>query len=354
MSFTLKNEPKIQPPKSRYDLLFLASADGVFVIDKSNQVISVNPAGCAMLALTKDDIIGRTIEDLFNRNPQLMNLFQRKGEQKLEIRLPRRRVAQGIGEDIENNERMVILQDITEQRDLENRREHLTRTIAHDLRNPLSAITGFIDLVTKSGALTDIQTRFLLRARQTTNKIHEMIVTLVDLSWIDAGMPLRHVPIHLDETISQAIRELEPLAKKQNIGIVLSMQKPLPQVMGDPERLHLAIYNILHNAIIYTLDVEKNIVVHAWSDDTEIYCNIADRGVGILDTELKLIFDRMYRSRDERIAHLNGGGLGLTIARAIIQRHGGDIWASSNISIGTTISFVLPIVEKQGVQSAEN
>ncbi|MFN8374280.1 MAG: ATP-binding protein [Anaerolineae bacterium] len=113
--------------------------------------------------------------------------------------------------------------------------------------------------------------------------------------------------------------------------------------MGDPERLQIVIYHLLHNAIIYS-DPESTVAIHAWGDDNDVYCSVGDRGIGIADDELDKIFDRMYRSRDERVRDTPGGGLGLTIAKTIIQRHGGDIWAASNLGQGSTFTFVLPTV----------
>ncbi len=82
--------------------------------------------------------------------------------------------------------------------------------------------------------------------------------------------------------------------------------------------------------------------IHAWADTHEAYCSVADQGIGIADDELELIFDRLYRSRSEHVLAIPGGGLGLTIARTIIRRHGGDLWATSNLGEGSTFTFVLP------------
>ena len=131
------------------------------------------------------------------------------------------------------------------------------------------------------------------------------------------------------------------MAKEKSITIAVSIQDPLPPVMGDPERIRLVIGKLLHNALLYS-DTEQLVAVHAWGDDSEAYCSIADRGFGISDEELELVFDRLFRSKDERVQALPGGGLGLTIARRILQRHGGDIWASSNLGKGSTFTFVLP------------
>ena len=327
-----------------YDYLFRTTDNGILITDSNGKITHMNPAAAAMLGVTVEDVVGRDVRRVFYKNRPLMNLFERQGEQKLDVRLPRRRLAQGIAETMDSGDRILILQDVTERRDIENRREMLSRTIAHDLRNPISAIRGFTDLVTKFGDLTPQQHKYLNRARQTSSKLHDMIVTLVDLAWIEAGMPLKHVPIRLDKAVERAVNEVRSTAQKNNISIAISVQRPLPVVMGDPERLHLVIYHLLHNAIIYSKS-EGSIAIHAWGDEHEVYCSVADQGIGIMDSELELIFDRMYRSRDEVVREIPGGGLGLTFAKTIINRLGGDIWASSNPGEGSTFTFVLPSVQ---------
>jgi signal transduction histidine kinase len=325
------------------DYLFYTTADGVLVLNARGLIARVNPAACSMLGVTVEEVLGRSPDQVFQKNPALLTLMTGTAPAASDIRLPRRRLAQGIASQLGSGERVILLQDVTERRDLEDRREALVRAIAHDLRNPVSAIGGFIDLVGRTGPLNDAQRKFLTRARQTVNKINDMVTSLVDLAWIEAGMPMQHIPIMLDQIIERAVRKLEALAAAQGVGIVLSIQHQLPPIMGDPERLELALYHIIQNALQYTLEPEKNVVIHAWSDSHEIYCNIADQGIGIPPQELKLVFERMYRGRDERINEIPGGGLGLTIARTIIRRHGGDVWANNNVHGGTTVSFVLPL-----------
>ena len=326
------------------EFVLRTTSDGVFIADESGTIILVNPAGAAMLGTTVDEIIDKKPQAIFRKHHNLINLFNRTGSQTLDVRLPRRRIAQGIADTLPNGERIVMLQDVTEKRDLEDRREQLSRAIAHDLRNPISAITGFSDLVSRFGDLNDQQDKFLRKLRQTSGKLHDMITSLVNLAWIEAGMPLEHMPIRLDEVIQKTVIDLSEIAQKNNIGIATSIQRPLPVVMGDPERLNLVIHHLIQNAILYS-EPEKNIVVHAWGDENEVYCSVADRGFGIADNEINLIFDRMYRSRDVRVTEIAGGGLGLTIARTIVQRHGGDLWATSNLGDGSTFTFVLPSVE---------
>ncbi|MEP6985413.1 MAG: ATP-binding protein, partial [Chloroflexota bacterium] len=146
-------------------------------------------------------------------------------------------------------------------------------------------------------------------------------------------------------TIEKIVNDLSDMAQEKQVSIATSLQNPLPTVMGDQSRLELTVRNLLHNAILYS-QPETTIAVHSWGDSNELYFSVADRGIGIADEEIELIFDRLYRSKDERIRELPGGGLGLTVAKTIVKRHGGDIWASSNLNVGSTFTFVLPVVKK--------
>ncbi len=330
-----------------YDFIFRSTADGILVSDEDNQIQQMNPAAAALLGITLEDVIGKTPQEAFYHNAALLNLFQRDGEQILDVRLPKRRLAVGLATSFKNGMRLVILQDVTEQRELESRRETLVKSLAHDLRNPIGALSGFADLVTKFGDLNPQQARFVKRIQQTTAKLHDVAESLVDLAWIEAGMPMEHVPIELSKIISQVVARLRPIAHSRRITIAVSVQSPMPAVIGDPQRLELTIYHLLHNAIVYSRD-EESVVIHAWGDTHEAYCSVADQGIGIADDELEQIFDRLYRSKDERLQDIPGGGLGLTIAKTIIKRHGGDLWAASNLNEGSTFTFVLPTVDISG------
>lgn len=325
-----------------YEFLFRSTSDGILVAH--NQVImQANPAATAMLSIPIENLIGKSVNAVCEQNPALLNLFTRSGDQTLDVRLPKRRLAVGVATTLADGQRMVILQDVTEKNELESRREALITTMAHDLRNPISALSGFAELVEKFGELNPQQQRFMTRIQQTASKLYDVVGPLVDLAWIEAGMPLAHRPVELTKLIHRSVNDLSALAVERKVAMAVSVQDPMPNVMGDADRILIAIHNLIHNALIYSLP-EQSVAIHAWGDTQEAYVSVADRGIGISDDELELIFDRLYRSRDERVRNTPGGGLGLTMARTIITRHGGAIWASSNLGVGSTFTFVLPAV----------
>jgi len=330
--------------RAHYDYLFRTTSDGLITLDAEGRIDRMNPAAGAMLRVTPEDCLARLPSQVFKSNRLLVNLLTLQNDVTVDIRLPEHRLAVGFGATFEDGGRMIVLQDVTEQRDLESRREALARTIAHDLRNPLSALEGFAELVQKFGTVNEQQERFLTRIRQTSQKLFDLIGSLVDLAWIEAGMPLEHVPVQLSTLIESTVTELAPFARMRGVIIAVSKQDPMPIVMGDPARLRLAIYHLLHNAILYS-HAEQSVAIHCWQDVEQAFCSVADQGIGIVPGELEQIFDRMYRSNDEYVRNLPGGGLGLTVARTIVERHGGQIWAESTYGEGSTFTFVLPLAE---------
>lgn len=326
-----------------YRYLFERTADGVIVVDADGAIEQVNPAAVALLGITSEQARGQKAASLFRNNLALVNLFKRTGDQVMDVHLPRRRLALGIASELVNGGRLVMLQDVTEQRKLDSRREELITRMAHDLRNPLMAMGGFAELVETMGDLTVQQQHFITRIRQTATKMYDVAASLVDLAWIEAGLPMQHRPFRLEEQIRRTIVDLEKLAHERRIAIAFSVQDPMPPVMGDPDRMYMVIYQLLQNAILYS-EPDSTVAIHAWGDGYDMYCTVADQGIGISDNELHLIFDRLYRSGDTRVQAVPGGGLGLTLAKKIVLRHGGDIWVASNLGDGSTFTFVLPAI----------
>ncbi len=337
----LMNQQSVQ---IHYDFFFRTTSNGLILLSADGTIDRMNPAAGAMLRVTPEECLHQKPAEVFEDSRSLLSLLTLHDDITYNIRLPENRLAVGFGTTAADGNRLVVLQDVTEQRALDSRREALARTIAHDLRNPLSALEGFADLVEKFGDVNERQVRFLTRIRQTSQKLYDLVGTLVDLAWIEAGMPLDHMPVQLPRLIDSVVEELATFARVRDVTIAVSTQDPMPIVMGDPVRLRHVIYHLLHNAILYS-HAEQSVAIHAWQDAEQVFCSVADQGIGILAGELDLIFDRMFRSNDEYVRNLPGGGLGLTIARTIVERHGGRMTVESEYGDGSTFMFVLPLAE---------
>lgn len=324
-----------------HDFIFRRTSDAVIVVDTNRMIAQVNPAAAVLLNLSLDSLVGHSVDQALAKFPSLIHLFSSATDQQVDVRLPKRRLALGFASTLEDGMRVAVLQDVTEQRELDSRRETFVTTMAHDLRNPVGALIGYADLVAAVGELNDEQHIYLDRVKQTADRLQEIAAELVDLAWFEAGMPMQQLPIRLRTVIDGAIRATTAYAQTKQITIALSVQDPLPLIMGDRRRLEQALTKLIHNAIHYS-DPERVVIVHAWGDEDKAYCSVADRGFGIAPDEIENVFDRMFRSKDARVRALPGGGLGLTIAKRIIARHGGDVSVTSSFGTGSTFTFVLP------------
>jgi two-component system sensor histidine kinase VicK len=326
------------------NFLFRTAAEGILITHADGCLARLNPAATAMLGLTPGEALGEHTAILFKPYPALIRLCNAPGQLQIDVTLPHKRLATGVGVDHPGGGRIVLLHDVTERASIDSRREALIRQIAHDFRNPLNAVDAYADLVAKFGALSSEQAKMLERVRQTAQKVYKLAETLVDLAWIEAGMAFEHRPFELAGLIRDAIDVLEAEAHTRDITIVFSIQDPVPVAIGDPGRIKQAIVCLLENSVRYSHPA-SNVAVHAWQDGARAFCSVGDQGIGISATDLENIWDRMWRSSDERVRAVPGGGIGLTLARAIIRRHGGQIWAESELNEGTTVTFMLPLAE---------
>lgn len=326
------------------DFLFSRSSNGILVTDSEGCIQQTNAAAAALLDKTGEQLVGSMAQETFRKDAALLSLFMRASDFVDDIPLPRRRVASGTATTLDDGRRMVMLIDVTEQRELDARREAFIMTMAHDLRNPIAALIGYAELIHTVGDLNDEQLLYLSRVRGTATKLHDVAAELVDLAWIEAGMPLQRAPLALQPSIDSVIAELTPMAQAKGIQFFVSVQQPMAQFMGDEARVRLVVFKVIHNAIRYS-GVDQVIAVHAWSDAQLVCCSVTDHGIGIAAHEIELVFDRLYRSRDPRVQAVPGGGLGLTMARRIVNRHGGEIWATSELDKGSTFTFKLPALQ---------
>ncbi|MFN8564352.1 MAG: histidine kinase dimerization/phospho-acceptor domain-containing protein [Anaerolineae bacterium] len=197
--------------------IYSQSSDGILIADAAGQIEQVNPAAAAMLDTSAENLIGGAARDCFGKNPALASLFAQPDEITIDVPLPRRRTASGTAATLDDGRRIVLLHDVTEQRDLDARREAFVMTMAHDLRNPIAALIGYAELINTVGELNPEQELFLSRVRDTARRLHDLAAELVDLAWVEAGMPLRRDPVALGRLIESVIVELTPMAQAKGV-----------------------------------------------------------------------------------------------------------------------------------------
>jgi signal transduction histidine kinase len=230
---------------------------------------------------------------------------------------------------------------------MELARRDLIAAISHDLRTPLASIRAMVEALA-DGLIEDPATvqRYLATMRNQIGHLNGLIDDLFELSQIDAGaLKLDFLQIVPGDLVSDAIEALHPQAEQRGLQLRAEIAHGLGRVRCAPQKIERVIYNLISNALRHT-PAGGTITVSTQTSPqhpNSIIFGIADTGEGISADDLPHVFDRFYRGEKSRSRATGGAGLGLAIARGIIEAHSGTIWITSEQERGTQVWFTLPI-----------
>ena len=238
----------------------------------------------------------------------------------------------------------VILQDITRLRRFDELKNDLVATVAHEFRTPLTSLRMSIHLCLEEvvGPLTAKQTELLAAAREDCERLQAFIDDLLDLARLQAGrLPMRKVKLPVRELLDAAIAEQQSSAQQKQVTLCINTQLTTEQVPADPERLPLVFGNLIANAIRHTPE-GGTVTVAARLVEHRLRFEIKDSGPGIPTEYQREVFQKFFR--------IPGGvsgaaGLGLSIAKEIVEAHGGEIGVESEPGSGATFYFLLPLLD---------
>jgi signal transduction histidine kinase len=256
---------------------------------------------------------------------------------------------------------MARLEEMVAERtqDLEKANEELKRLdqvktsffsmINHEMRTPLTAIIGYIDLLLARNSLTPDENQMVYTMRNNSRRLLELVNNILDISRIEDGkLTLVRRGIEMRPVVNQAIDAVKPMADKKHITINVDIPPQIPAVWGDPKRVHQILLNLLSNAVKYTPDTGMVTVTAQPSESPDmVEIGVRDTGIGIPSSLLPIIFDRFSRIERPEIEHTVGTGLGLSIAKGLVEVHGGEILVESEEGHGTCFTFTLPVATGQ-------
>jgi signal transduction histidine kinase len=229
------------------------------------------------------------------------------------------------------------------QRDLEEARRNLVAAVSHDLRTPLATMRAMVESI-NDGVVTDSTTIERYHHTMQTEIAHlsRLIDDLFELSQIDSGtLKLKPESSSIGDLVSDTLEGLRPQAEQRRLKLQGELTGRLPSVSMDVPRMQRVLYNLVQNALRHT-PPDGTVIIRAVDAGSEIEISVADTGEGVDAEELARVFERFYRGSRARSRQEAGSGLGLTIAKGIVELHGGRIWADSSLGHGSTFVFTIP------------
>jgi signal transduction histidine kinase len=219
----------------------------------------------------------------------------------------------------------------------------LIAEMVHELRTPLAAISATTHLLLRPELDDEQRTEFIQTIQGETKRLTRMTNDFLDLARLESGRTrLSREFYDIHDVIQQSVQTVKPQAAEREVQIATEFDPgQLPQLVGDAEKITQVVMNLLTNAIKYNLE-QGSVTVRAELLDDRVQVSVSDTGVGISEASLPHIFEKFYRVADTE-GYTHGTGLGLTIARSIVEAHGGEMSVESIEGQGTTFAFVLPL-----------
>jgi two-component system phosphate regulon sensor histidine kinase PhoR len=324
--------------------------DGIIMTDNEGNITLVNAACKKILNVEGKEITAKPLIEVF-RDHQLNDILKRclnTGKQQATqfesgaLKKFIQAVAIPVSSDGLNGA-LILLQDLTELRSLQTMRRELIGNISHEFRTPLAGIKAMAETL-QDGAINeqDAARDFLNRIEAEVDRLTQMVSELTELSRIESGkVELMPEIVDINRLIQEVLDQLAPQAERQNLVLKIRFDAGQLLVKADKERMRQVIINLVHNSIKFSRPGGAITAITGRQGNLAVI-EIADEGTGISKDDLLHIFERFYKADKSRSGQ--GTGMGLAIAKHIVQAHGGSISATSEEGRGTTIRFTLPLV----------
>jgi PAS domain S-box-containing protein len=343
-------------------------ADGVLVLDHNGTVLLVNPAAEELLGFVAEALEGEHARHMLGlgKTPihrDLAESLYAELRQRLELGGQAASIPAG-SVRLEAGTRVLAatitpliitlggapglvaaLRDISREAEVERLKNEFISTVSHELRTPMTSIKGYTDLLFlgMAGGLTDAQRNFLKIIKSNADRLTALVNDILDISRIETGrMRLTIESLHLGQIVHQVVVSFEEQYREKGTTLTWQDPGPLPEVRGDAARVTQVLSNLVANAWQYT-PAGGQVTISLQPSDGFLQVDIADTGIGISSDDVSRIFDRFYRADHPVVRETEGTGLGLAIVKMFVELLGGEIWLESELGVGSTFSFTLPL-----------
>lgn len=350
--------------------VFSSISDGLALLDKQGRVLRQNPAWSQVWGIEPNsanaefhmpwDLVPRLLTRLTNpmglsdfcaagqTNPtdvQHTTIVLREPHQELEVLSTPTRDSLG-----QLTGRLWVVSDVTRERESDRLKSEFISIVSHELRTPLTSILGYTELLLARTFTPTEQLEFIRTVYDQAHHLSQIVEDLLGVSRLEAGnVKLNQWVVSMRQLINELTAQLHNLSNRHRL--VIDMPQRLPPAYVDRDKVKQILVNLLTNAVKYSprggeIILSVHEATHLPDDHPEgrfMLLQVKDTGLGIAPEDLPHIWERFYRVDNSNTRRIGGTGLGLSITRALVELHGGQIWADSVVNKGSTFSFTLPI-----------
>jgi len=352
----------------REEAILESMAEGILVFDAQDYYTLMNHAAEKILGVERGDVLGRSVAEL-GQTVELGVGFDAETLTSLEdsyestFNLDERRIrvhaAPVLTENAHRLGVVAVLQDITREYLAEESKREFIASISHELRTPLTAIKGYTEVMLSgmAGELPPAFGQFLGVIRENTTRMASLTNNIISVAEIERGrVGLTYQMVELPDIVNELLSRYQDRIEERMLTVKLDFAEDLPALEADPNRIRLILDNLLSNAVKFTypngrITIGCRGIQGTLGKPTFFSIWVSDTGVGIPVEDQNRIWERFYRVENSLSLEAGGLGIGLTIAKALVEAHGGRVWVDSVLNEGSTFTVLLPIYRSQGVIS---
>ncbi len=352
-----ENLLEIANEKSRSKTIINSIEEGVLVINKTGELVLFNPAVLNYLDINElfigdeiFEILPKEINEIIKKILAAPNGKAKTYATQIDLTKNKELIIEAKCSPVLHSDKtlagiVTVIRNITEIKKVEILKSQFVSMVAHELKAPLAAVSGFLSMILNEDLNLDENKKkeFLERSYKRLNNLNLMINDLLDISSIELNQIHREIEdVDIIELLQNVIQMLEVEIQNKKIKVDFCKKENLPLIKIDYDDIQRVFTNLLSNAIKYNKEF-GNIDISVEQKGTFIIIKISDSGIGMKPKELKNIFNEFYRAKNEYTKSVNGTGLGLSIVKRIIDNYSGKIEVTSEYNLGSEFTIYLPV-----------
>lgn len=367
----IEAQEALRRSEARKTALLESIAEGVVTTDAEGRITSINPAMERLSGWRQAEVVGRKYSEAYpafdasgEPLPEEERILARALVDKaiatnrgfdtfFRIRDGRRipvsaTAAPVFGDDGQSVGVVEVVRDVSSEREVDQLKSSLVSTVSHELRTPLTMIQGFSELLLTRDLAEERSREALRQINASAERLTRLIEDLLSVSRIESGrLVARTEPERLDEVIDDVVASLD---EREDRPLVLELDPDLPKVMADRDKLVQILTNLVSNALKYS-EPPSEVRITAGKAGAAVHVAVIDHGIGLSDEEQSQLFSKFFRADRDEVRDVGGTGLGLYIAKSLVEMQDGRLWVTSERGRGSTFGFSLPVATEDEVDS---